>query len=243
MPDAWFAEPVPGLTLADALARVAGAESLVCLAAGRAGATVLAWDVPVRAIDGYADLANLERRLESRARDDDGREGWLDPLHGDFVIQLDYEFPRAIGRAWRLMRYVSWDREGRATLHAYDGAGLETLRADLARPPRPLPSPRLTGALTGAWDAAGHRQRVGRIRDLIAAGDLYQANLTLPFTGALVAQPDVDAALFLDLIERSPATCAALLRGGGDSVVSHSPERFLRLAAGILESAPIKGTR
>jgi anthranilate/para-aminobenzoate synthase component I len=141
------------------------------------------------------------------------------------------------------MRYVAWDRDGRATLHAYDAADLESLRADLARPPRPLPPPRLVGALTGAWDAAGHRQRVGRIRDLIAAGDLYQANLTLPFRGALVAQPDADAALFLDLIGRSPATCAALLRGGGDSVVSHSPERFLRLGAGILESAPIKGTR
>ncbi len=78
----------------------------------------------------------------------------------------------------------------------------------------------------------------------IAAGDIYQANLTVPFRATLQAGAHRDLALFLALAAASPAPFAAFFRGaGGRSVVSHSPECFLALRGGALASAPIKGTR
>ncbi len=108
----------------------------------------------------------------------------------------------------------------------------------------PPPAP---GAARGAlrvergFDRESHGKTVERIREGIAAGDLYQACLThrleLSFEG--------DAwALAGALRARNPAPFACLLELPGVSVVGSSPERFLHVAPdGWLESRPIKGTR
>jgi para-aminobenzoate synthetase component 1 len=98
---------------------------------------------------------------------------------------------------------------------------------------------------------------VGRIKEHIYAGDIYQANLTQQFTCALAAD-DSAARVFLRLRREHPASFAAYLRRGADTVVSASPERFLRVTleqgdewnegderANVrrVEAWPIKGTR
>jgi para-aminobenzoate synthetase component 1 len=82
--------------------------------------------------------------------------------------------------------------------------------------------------------------RVRRILDLIAAGDLYQANLSHRITCPLRADP-ID--LFRRLMLRNPAPFAAYLDSGDLQVVCASPERFLSLDDGVARSSPIKGTR
>jgi para-aminobenzoate synthetase component 1 len=93
----------------------------------------------------------------------------------------------------------------------------------------------------------GFAQQVGRIREWIAAGDLFQANLA-----ACVEQPLPPAADLLQLYGRlrdhSPAPFAGLAIAGGaargEAVLSASPERFLHVdAEGWVETRPIKGTR
>lgn len=88
---------------------------------------------------------------------------------------------------------------------------------------------------------------VERIKERIAAGDIYQANLTqqlsVPLDKALT--PEM---IFLRLREEHPASFAAFIRRPEDVVVSASPERFLRVsteAPGMryVEAWPIKGTR
>lgn len=76
----------------------------------------------------------------------------------------------------------------------------------------------------------------------IAAGDLYQANLAVPFRAPL--GPDFDAAaLFARAMSERPMPFSAYLHLGGAEVVSLSPECLLRWdAAGQLASFPIKGT-
>ncbi len=83
-------------------------------------------------------------------------------------------------------------------------------------------------------------ERVERALRYIAAGDIYQVNLShrieCPFDG-----DPID--LFGDLARRNPAPFAAYLDAGEFQVVSASPERFLRLRDGRALSSPIKGTR
>jgi para-aminobenzoate synthetase component 1 len=92
---------------------------------------------------------------------------------------------------------------------------------------------------------------VGRIKEHIFAGDIYQANLTQQFTCPLAVGDSV-ARVFLRLRREHPASFAAYLRRRADTVVSASPERFLRVtwAEGDerenvrrVEAWPIKGTR
>ena len=81
---------------------------------------------------------------------------------------------------------------------------------------------------------------LSRIKDYIAAGDVYQVNLTQRFETPLPCHP---YALYQRLRRRSPAPFASYLNFGNWQVVSSSPERFLRIENGRVETRPIKGTR
>jgi para-aminobenzoate synthetase component 1 len=91
---------------------------------------------------------------------------------------------------------------------------------------------------------------VERIKEHIAAGDIYQANLTQQLTIALDAATAPES-IFLNLRRDHPASFAAFIRRREDVVVSASPERFLRVeaeqqhagASRRVEAWPIKGTR
>jgi para-aminobenzoate synthetase component 1 len=74
------------------------------------------------------------------------------------------------------------------------------------------------------------------------AGDIFQANLSQRFRARLPA----GIAAF-DLYRRmrqvNPAPFAAFVKAGDVAVASASPERFLSLRDGRVETCPIKGTR
>lgn len=86
-----------------------------------------------------------------------------------------------------------------------------------------------------------------RIKEHIAAGDIYQANLTQQFTCQLAPETKPES-VFWRLRRDHPASFAAFLRRRDDVVISASPERFLRVTpsdgrARTIEAWPIKGTR
>jgi para-aminobenzoate synthetase component 1 len=86
-----------------------------------------------------------------------------------------------------------------------------------------------------------------RIKEHIAAGDIYQANLTQQFSCALPQGIEAEH-LFMRLRSEHPAPFAAFIRRCEDDVVSISPERFLRVVntakdTRLVEAWPIKGTR
>ncbi|HLP03205.1 MAG TPA: aminodeoxychorismate synthase component I [Opitutaceae bacterium] len=87
---------------------------------------------------------------------------------------------------------------------------------------------------------AEYLERVRRVREYIAAGDVYQINLTQRFATEFRGDP---YALYRRLRAASPAPFAAYLNGGDFQVLSSSPERFLRIAGREIETRPIKGTR
>lgn len=83
---------------------------------------------------------------------------------------------------------------------------------------------------------------IDRCQEEIRAGETYEVCLTNMITAAGELDP---WRAYRQLRRISPAPFAALLTFGPDlSVLSTSPERFLRISAdGVAESKPIKGTR
>jgi len=83
---------------------------------------------------------------------------------------------------------------------------------------------------------------VERAQDYIAAGDIYQVNLSCPWKAAW-PQDASALALYLKLRTVSPAPHAAFMQLAGTTVLSASPELFLSMDGTRIATRPIKGTR
>jgi len=79
-------------------------------------------------------------------------------------------------------------------------------------------------------------------QDYIAAGDIYQVNLSCPWK-ATWPQGANALALYLKLRTVSPAPHAAFMQLAGTTVLSASPELFLDISGTRITTRPIKGTR
>lgn len=123
---------------------------------------------------------------------------------------------------------------------------IDVLRKHLAHPSR-RPDVATTSEIAGSpirarFDDDAYRDAVDRCRRLIELGETYEVCLTNRFE---VPVDDLDPlAVHLALREVSPAPYAALVEFPGVTIVSSSPERFLRVTRdGTVLSKPIKGTR
>ncbi|WP_371750317.1 chorismate-binding protein [Streptomyces sp. NBC_01283] len=123
-------------------------------------------------------------------------------------------------------------------------ARFDDVRAD----PVPAPVPGAwRGPAAGDWtsslDRAAYVDGVRRVREHIAAGDVYQANLCRVLSAPAPEDADVDALTAL-LARGNPAPYAGTIRlpDHGVEIATASPELFLRRAGGVVESGPIKGT-
>ncbi len=81
---------------------------------------------------------------------------------------------------------------------------------------------------------------VERAKEYIAAGDVYQVNLSCRFDGRL--QGD-SSELYRQLRKLNPSPFACLLRFPEMEIISSSPERLVSLREGLAETRPIAGTR
>jgi len=87
---------------------------------------------------------------------------------------------------------------------------------------------------------AAYLSAVARAKRYIAAGDVYQVNVTQRWDVRTAASP---AVTYARLRTETPAPHAALLRFGETSIISASPELFLRAGGEAIVTRPIKGTR
>ena len=144
--------------------------------------------------------------------------GWVD-YEGDFVFG---EFPEmlAYDHANR-----SWWEIGRLS---------DCLRQTVAEP-----------AQIGPFEATTRRDQflrgVARIQEWIAAGDIYQVNLSQAFVAQVTGGSLFG--LYEALRAASPAPMAAWLALDGREILSSSPESFLKISGRAIETRPIKGTR
>jgi para-aminobenzoate synthetase / 4-amino-4-deoxychorismate lyase len=110
-----------------------------------------------------------------------------------------------------------------------------------AEVPALLPDP--AGAWAGAPEPqiafAEYEAAFAKVADYIAAGDIYQANLTFR---ASVRHAGSPAALYALLRTRARAGYGALIATGERWLLSFSPELFFAVENGTITARPMKGT-
>jgi para-aminobenzoate synthetase component 1 len=140
------------------------------------------------------------------------------------------------GEVWLVAAELpGWSREPA-------GTRLGSLRELVRTAPAPAEAAVPEASLvTSSLDRAAHAAAVAQAREWIAAGDLYQLNLTMHLRAAWTGG---GAALARRLWAASPgAAHAAWLRtDAGVEIVSASPETFLRTDGDEVAVRPIKGT-
>ncbi|HEX4999084.1 MAG TPA: aminodeoxychorismate synthase component I [Terriglobia bacterium] len=114
-------------------------------------------------------------------------------------------------------------------------------RVQSPRPPADFSAPASAGIRSESnMSREQYLRSVERVLDHIAAGDIYQLNLSQRFSRPLTVAPfDV----FTTLRGVSPSFYGAYLNCGDHIVISSSPELFLRRRGDMIETRPIKGTR
>ncbi len=96
------------------------------------------------------------------------------------------------------------------------------------------------GAAKPAWSEAAYTGVFNRVRDYIAAGDVYQINLTFPLEMDVTGDPLARLAAWRTLAR---AGHAAIQRQDDRDVFSFSPELFLHASGdGRISARPMKGT-
>lgn len=144
--------------------------------------------------------------------------------------------------AWAL---VSDHQEGTTQLvfHPRLAADERSRLQQLFSRPAPVQSTRfhLDADFTADLDTTDYRRAIERIHAYIQAGDCYQVNFTQRFQAPCEGDPWT---AYQALRSACPTPFAGFLNLGGDNaILSLSPERFMRVSHGQVETRPIKGTR
>ncbi|HSD17326.1 MAG TPA: aminodeoxychorismate synthase component I [Thermomonas sp.] len=210
------------------------------------------------AIEGrFLDVLDARWQEQRIPRDVDSR--W--PFRGGWALLLGYELaqqvepvlrlPPAAGGlpiacALRCPAAVLRDRSsGECIAIAEPGADawLEHIAADVVRASRLPALPGWQPPVTIEEDASQrYVDGVQRVLEYLAAGDVFQVNLSRGWA-ARFPEPLDHSALFQRLRGNNPAPFAGIFRGAGWSVASASPERLVSVHGDTVETRPIAGTR
>ena len=224
---------------------------------------VLHRDGVVRTLAGEAIAGHFLDVLDAHWRDIrcEQAPAWAPPFRGGWALLLGYELtqqiepvlqlPDAAGElpvavALRCPAAVLRERRSGECI-AVAEAGAEAWLAQIAND---IERVRTLPALP-AWSppiridedpAQQYLDGVIRVLDYLAAGDVFQANLSRGWRAHFAAVLD-PAALFQQLRTHNPAPFAGIFRSPWGSVVSASPERLLSVQEGMAQTRPIAGTR
>jgi para-aminobenzoate synthetase len=193
-------------------------------------------ELPFDFVGGFAGYFGYELKAECG-----GRDAHASPLPDaafllcDRVIAFDH-------REHRIHLLALTDAGGLEDADAWLVATEQRLRA-LAREPPPLPpAPAMPNSLDFALrdPPETYLENIAACRREILEGESYEICLTTELRSAGALDP---VSAYRALRARNPAPFAALLQVGELSVLSSSPERFLRVdRERIVESRPMKGT-
>jgi para-aminobenzoate synthetase component 1 len=174
------------------------------------------------------------------------------PFAGGAVGYFSYDLRHRIEKLPRLCRYdldvpefilclydqaLVFDHRRQVT----EWVGVRGARMELPEPRESGPEPDTEPvALESDFTPDAYLEAVQRVKDYIAAGDIFQANLAQRFSGRCSAD---GLSIYGRLRRTNPAPFAAYLKCPEFEIISSSPERFLLLDGDRVVTRPIKGTR
>ena len=178
------------------------------------------------------DLGHALERMPRTAVDDLQLPDLYFTFH-DFVLAYDH-----LGRRWHLAG---------EDLHRGERPSLARRRNEvmaLAKKAGHARLPEISRAepvrFSSNFTRDDYLRAIGQAKHYIREGDIYQVNLSQRFRAPA---PGPAWPLYQRLRWTNPAPFAAFLQAGDFQVLSSSPERFLKVATGRVETRPIKGTR
>lgn len=172
------------------------------------------------------DLGRLVESVPVIARDD-RRADWMDLRVVTDLVAVDHRDERA----WRVRRPV----RGEA------GAGDDILDRARRAAGSTASATGTASGLTSSLPRDHYLAAIARVLEHIAAGDVFQVNLTQRLT---CTWDSTAVDLYERLRSASPAPQAALMiLGDGQALASISPESFLHATGRQVRTRPIKGTR
>jgi len=173
------------------------------------------------------DLARRLGRVPALAADDDKMPEMAVGIY-DWAVVVDHLERRSwlVGQGRDPETDWKWDR----LVARFSAAAVERARVPF----------RITAPLVSNLSHEAYAVAFRRVHDYIHAGDCYQINLAQRFAAPAAGDPWL-AYQALRII--NPAPYSAFLNTPHGTVMSASPERFLKLARGHVETKPIKGTR
>jgi len=201
-------------------------------------------------------LARLDDWWQRERVPSESGEHW--PVSSGWFLLLGYELAGEIEPSLRLppapdeFRSVAW-RMRASVLHDHATgetvvraeADCESLAADIRQQLSLVPPEPPAGGINlevSEEDPARFRRAVLAALEHIAAGDVYQANLSRGWTARL--PPDLRAADVYERLRRAnPGPFSGIADIGDFAVVSSSPERLVRVRGRRAETRPIAGTR
>lgn len=95
------------------------------------------------------------------------------------------------------------------------------------------------GELAHSWDSASYLKRFEQVQNNIKSGDIYQLNLTFKAKFNLQGSP---LALYRDLRLKQRVAYAGIVDTGDVTILSASPELFIKQDGRVIETRPMKGT-
>lgn len=193
------------------------------------------------------DLARQFERLPSLAFDDLAAPD-LEFAFFDLVAAIDHELNRLV-----LMFCPPPERflgEPREKLFREGRDRLAEFEARLTSPDRVDAHWSHLGRLTFTpeQEQAVYGQKLSRCQEYIAAGDIYQANISHRFTVTSAAFSSLgdlqtDLSVYSRLRTVNPSPFSGILRLNAVRLISSSPERLVRLEGRRADTRPIAGTR
>lgn len=185
------------------------------------------WPFAGGAIGYFAyDLGRRFERMPDRADADIALPEMAVGIY-DWAVMTDHRERRScllgVGRDRRT--FEQWD-----TL-------LERLGAPKPERPRDF---EVTSAVRASYDFAAYAEAFRAVKRHISDGDCYQVNLTQRFSADVGGDP---WQAYLNLRQINPAPFSAYLDVADAQILCSSPERFLRVEQGFVQTKPIKGTR
>jgi para-aminobenzoate synthetase component 1 len=186
---------------------------------------------------GY-DLCRFVERLPSRAVDDLGMPDCFLGFY-DIVVAIDHFEKRAFVCSSGLPE-TEPDKRGKRAHSRLAEIRMRLEAPDTSAPYTAVSCQVRPEELQCNFTPEQYLEAVARAKEYIAAGDIYQVNLSQRFSLPLAESPLM---LYRRLSSLNPAPFAGLLMGENWALVGASPERFLQVRGDWVETRPIKGTR